>query len=76
MKALRKLVLMLGVAAFLFSCQSTNTVLSKSEKRTQIMNAIANDESMSEEMMEMLMKNKMKAMDQKSKKEEDHKGHH
>jgi hypothetical protein len=33
-----------GLIGLLYSCQSTNQVLSKSDKRTEIMNTIANDE--------------------------------
>lgn len=62
MKTLQKLVLILGLAGLFASCQSANKVLSKSDKRAEIMNAIAIDESMSKEMMEMLMKHKMEKM--------------
>jgi hypothetical protein len=46
-----------GLIGLLYSCQSTNQVLSKSD-RTEIMNTIANDEMMSKEMMGVLMNNK------------------
>lgn len=65
MKTLQKVVFAIGLIGLLYSCQSTNTVLSKSDKRMEIMNAIANDQSMSKEMMGMLMKNKMEKMDMK-----------
>ena len=58
MKTLQKLVLAFGLVGLLYSCQSTNQVLSKSEKRTEIMKTIANDEIMSKEMMGELMNSK------------------
>jgi hypothetical protein len=51
MKTLQKLVLAFGLVGLLYSCQSTNQVLSKSEKRTEIMKTIADDQIMSKEMM-------------------------
>jgi hypothetical protein len=59
MKTLQKIVLSIGLIGLLNSCQSTNQVLSKSDKRMEIMNTIANDESMSKEMMGILMKSNM-----------------
>ena len=58
MKTLQKIVLSLGLIGLLNSCQSTNQVLSKSDKRMEIMNTIANDESMSKEMIGILMSSK------------------
>lgn len=58
MKTLQKIVLSIGLIGLLTSCQSTNQVLSKSEKRMEIMNAIANDENMSKEMMGIMMGSK------------------
>jgi hypothetical protein len=55
MKTLQKIVLSIGLIGLFNSCQSTNQVLSKSEKRMEIMNTIANDESMSKEMAGILM---------------------
>jgi hypothetical protein len=46
MKTLQKLVLAFGLVGPLYSCQSTNQVLSKSEKRTEIMKTIADDQIM------------------------------
>jgi predicted metal-binding protein len=58
MKTLQKMLLIFGVIGLLYSCQSTNKILSQSDKRADIMNAIANDESMSREMMGKLMESK------------------
>lgn len=74
MKILQKMVLVIGVIGLLYSCQSTNKILSKSDRRVEIMNSIANDESMSKEMMgklmesksgKMMMEQKMKEMKKK-----------
>src|SRR3970040_965579 len=62
MKTLKKRVLSIGLIGLLNSCQSTNQVLSNSDKRTEIMNKIASDESMSKEMMGMLMGSKSAKM--------------
>jgi hypothetical protein len=58
MKTLQKFAFATGLIGLLYSCQSTNQVLSKSDKRTEIMNTIANDEMMSKEMMGVLMNKK------------------
>jgi hypothetical protein len=58
MKTLQKLVLAFGLVGLLYSCQSTNQVLSKSEKRTEIMKTIADDQIMSKEMICELMNSK------------------
>lgn len=62
MKTLQKLGLAVGLMGLLYSCQSTNKVLSKSDKRMEIMNTIANDDSMSKEMTDILMNSKMGKM--------------
>ena len=58
MKTLQKIALVMGLIGLLYSCQSTNQVLSKSDKKMEIMNKIANDDSMSKEMMGILMNSK------------------
>lgn len=67
MKTLQKMGLLLGLAGLFFACQSANQVLSRSDKRIEIMNAIANDPSMSKEMMEILMEEKMGKMNRQQK---------
>jgi hypothetical protein len=70
MKTLQKMLLIFGVLGLLYSCQSTNKILSQSDKRADIMNSIANDESMAKEMMGKLMESKAgkMMMEQKMKK--------
>jgi hypothetical protein len=58
MKIIQKVTLAIGLIGLLYSCQSTHQVLSKSDKRMEIMNEIANNESMSKEMMGILMNGK------------------
>ncbi|SDG67324.1 hypothetical protein SAMN04488062_101335 [Flavobacterium omnivorum] len=69
MKTAQKIILSIGLIGLLYSCQSTNQVLSKSNKRMEIMNEIANNESMSKEMMGILMNSKsgMMMMQEKEK---------
>ncbi len=58
MKALKILVLAIAILAVLPSCQPTSAQikeLANKEKRVEIMNAIAHDSSMSQEMMRTLM---------------------
>ena len=62
MKILQEIVLSIGLIRLLYSRQSTDQVLSKSDKGMEIINTIATDESMSEEMMGIFMKSNMAKM--------------
>jgi hypothetical protein len=76
MKTVQKIVVSIGLIGLLYSCQSTNQVLSKSDKRMEIMNEIASNESMSKEMMTMLMNSKSGMMMMQEKEKEMMKGSH
>ena len=72
MKTLQKLLFVIAVMTLFASCQSSvdpSQVLKNTETRTQVMNTIANDSSMSKEMMGALMNSKtgMMAMQQHAK---------
>ena len=56
MKTLKKITLALALSTLIYSCQSSKQVLSQSDKRTEIMNTIADSKSMSKEMMDVMMK--------------------
>lgn len=58
MKTLQKITLTIALIALFVSCQSTKHILSKSDSRTEIITAIANDPDMSKEMMEAIMNSK------------------
>ena len=58
MKAVKKLAVLIILITLIASCQSatdTKQILSKSETRNEIMDKIANDSSMSREMMRAMM---------------------
>lgn len=58
MKTFRKLTLMIALITLFASCQSssdTTEILSKPETRKEVMDKIANDSSMSKEMMAAMM---------------------
>ena len=56
MKTIKKITLVLALCILIFSCQSGKQLLSKSDKRMEIMNTIADSKSMSKEMMDVMMK--------------------
>jgi hypothetical protein len=58
MKTLQKITLAIALITLFTSCQSTKQILSKSDLRTEIITAIANDPDMSKEMMEAIMDSK------------------
>ena len=61
MKSLQKLSLLVALITFFASCQSgtdVNQTLSKTETRMEMMNKIADDSSMSKEMMAAMMNSK------------------
>ena len=58
MKTLQKITLAIALLALFASCQSAKQVLSKSDSRTEIITAIANDPDMSKEMMKAIMNSK------------------
>ena len=61
MKSLQKLSLLIALITFFTSCQSgtdVNQTLSKTETRMEMMNKIADDSSMSKEMMATMMNSK------------------
>ena len=61
MKSLQNLSLLVALITFFASCQSgtdVNQTLSKSETRMEMMNKIADDSSMSKEMMAAMMNSK------------------
>ena len=62
MKIIQKVALAIGLIGLSFSCQSTQQTLSKSDKRMEVMNEIANNESMSKEMIRILLNNKNGSM--------------
>jgi len=58
MKTALKVTLVLCLVGLFYSFQSTHQVLSKSDKRLGIRNEIPNDDSMSKDMMGILMSRK------------------
>ena len=62
MKIIQKVTLAFGLIGLLYSCQSTHQVLSKSDQRMEVMNEIAANESMSKEMIGILMNDKNSSM--------------
>ena len=61
MKSLQKLTMLIALITFFASCQSgtdVNQTLSKTETRMEMMNKIADDSSMSKEMMATMMNSK------------------
>ena len=58
MKTLQKITLAIALITLFTSCQSAKQILSKSDLRTEIITAIANDPDMSKEMMEAIMDSK------------------
>ena len=61
LKSLQKLSLLVALIIFFASCQSgtdVNQTLSKTDTRMEMMNKIADDSSMSKEMMAAMMKSK------------------
>ncbi len=61
MKSLQKIILLVALITFFASCQSgtdVNQTLSKTETRMEMMNKIADDSSMSKEMMVTMMNSK------------------
>ena len=61
MKSLQKLTMLIALITFFASCQSgtdVNQTLSKTETRMEIMNKIADDSTMSKEMMTTMMNSK------------------
>lgn len=61
LKSLQKLSLLVALIIFFTSCQSgtdVNQTLSKTETRTEMMNKIADDSTMSKEMMATMMNSK------------------
>ena len=61
MKSLQKLSLLVALIIFFASCQSgtdVNQMLSKTETRMEMMNKIADDSTMSKEMMGAMMNSK------------------
>ena len=65
MKSLQKLTLLIALITFFASCQSgtdVNQTLSKTETRMEMMNKIADDSTMSKEMMAAMMNSKNEKM--------------
>jgi hypothetical protein len=65
MKSLQKLTMLIALITFFASCQSgtdVNQTLSKTETRMEMMNKIADDSSMSKEMMTAMMNSKNSKM--------------
>jgi hypothetical protein len=61
MKSLQKFTMLIALITFFASCQSgadVNQMLSKTETRMEMMNKIADDSSMSKEMMATMMNSK------------------
>ena len=58
MKTLQKITWAIALITLFASCQSSKQILSKSDSRTEIITAIANDPDMSKEMMEAIMNSK------------------
>ena len=58
MKTPQKITWAIALITLFASCQSAKQILSKSDSRTEIITAIANDPDMSKEMMEAIMNSK------------------
>jgi hypothetical protein len=56
MRTAQKCMWLMALIALVAACQSPNQVLSKSESRMEIMNTIASDHEMSDEMMDAIMR--------------------